>query len=299
VADAFSGPLDGYALWLATEGRPKSPATIRNYCLYLRQLRSYALQRGLRGWEQLTRAQIRAFLAERRQEASSASATVAYFALKSFFRYLESEELEGTGYRSPLAGLAGPGKLQPPVVPVLSKQQLGRLIQAASAAGPLEEALVRLLTDTGIRIGEAAAMNVLDLAISPAPRLLVHGKGGQDRIVIPGSRTALALRRYLKARAAHPKAESEWFWLGRPGKMSAQSLYKRVVTTGQRAGIKVHPHQLRHSWAHHYRANGGALDDLVYLAGWTGPAMALRYGASAAGERAEQAARRLSLGDQL
>jgi hypothetical protein len=26
VADAFSGPLDGYALWLATEGRPKSPA---------------------------------------------------------------------------------------------------------------------------------------------------------------------------------------------------------------------------------------------------------------------------------
>jgi integrase/recombinase XerC len=298
VADAFSGPLDGFALWLATEGRPKSPATIRNYCLYLRQLRSYALQRGLRGWEQITRTQIRAFLAQRRQEAP-ASATVAYFALKSFFRYLESEELESTGYRSPLASLAGPGKLQPPVVPVLSKPQLGLLIQAAKAAGPLEEALVRLLTDTGIRIGEAAAMNIRDLTISPAPRLLVHGKGGKDRIVIPGTRTALALRRYLKARAAHPKVESEWFWLGRPGKMSAQSLYKRVVTTGQRAGIKVHPHQLRHSWAHHYRANGGALDDLVYLARWTGPAMALRYGASAAGERAEQAARRLSLGDQL
>ena len=26
VADAFTGPFDGYALWLATEGRPKSPA---------------------------------------------------------------------------------------------------------------------------------------------------------------------------------------------------------------------------------------------------------------------------------
>ena len=197
MADAFSGPLDGYALWLATEGRPKSPATIRNYCLYLRQMRSYALQRGLSGWQQLTRAHIRAFLAERRQETSGASATVAYFALKSFFRYLESEELEGTEYRSPLANLAGPGKLQPPVVPVLSKQQLAQLIQAARAAGPLEEALVRLLTDTGIRIGEAAAMTMLDLTISPAPRLLVHGKGGKDRVVIPGTRTALALRRYL------------------------------------------------------------------------------------------------------
>lgn len=60
LADAFSGPLDGYALWLATEGRPKSPGhqPIRNYCLYLRQLRFYALQRGLSGWEQLTRAHI-------------------------------------------------------------------------------------------------------------------------------------------------------------------------------------------------------------------------------------------------
>ena len=94
VADAFSGP---------PEGRPRSSATIRNYCLYLRQLRSYALQRVLRGWEQITRAHIRAFLAQRRQETSSASATVAYYALKSFFRYLESEELEGTEYRSPLA----------------------------------------------------------------------------------------------------------------------------------------------------------------------------------------------------
>lgn len=59
MADAFSGPLDGFALWLATEGRPRSPATIRNYCLYLRQLRSYALQRGLTSWEQLTRSHMR------------------------------------------------------------------------------------------------------------------------------------------------------------------------------------------------------------------------------------------------
>ena len=142
-------------------------------------------------------------------------------------------------------------------------------------------------------------MNTLDLTVSPAHRLLVHGKGDKDRIVIPGKRTVLALHRYLRARAAHPQAQSDWFWLGRPGKMSAQSLYKRVVTVGQRAGMKVHPHQLRHTWAHHYRADGGSLDDLTYLAGWSNYQMALRYGASAAGERAERAARRLSLGDQL
>jgi integrase len=71
------------------------------------------------------------------------------------------------------------------------------------------------------------------------------------------------------------------------------------VKSGRLVKLDVHPHQLRHTWAHRYRANGGALDDLVYLAGWTGPAMAIRYGKSAAGERAEAAARRLSLGDSL
>jgi hypothetical protein len=84
VADAFTGPFDGYVLWLATEGRPKSRATVWNYCYYLREMRSYALQRGLTDWEQLTRAHVRAFLAERRQKVSSSSAAVAHYALKSF-----------------------------------------------------------------------------------------------------------------------------------------------------------------------------------------------------------------------
>jgi hypothetical protein len=38
---------------------------------------------------------------------------------------------------------------------------------------------------------------------------------------------------------------------------------------------------------------------MCYLAGWSGPAMALRYGQSAASERAEQKAMDLSLVDQM
>jgi hypothetical protein len=33
---------------------------------------------------------------------------VAFYALRSFFRYLEAEELEGTGYRSPMATATAP-----------------------------------------------------------------------------------------------------------------------------------------------------------------------------------------------
>ena len=123
MADALSGPLDRFALWLATEGRPRSPATIRNYCLYLRQLRSYALQRGLTSWEQLTRSHIRAFLAQRRQETSEATAHLAFSACKSFFWYLEAEELEGTGYRSPVAVMASPGPPRPKLVPCCPRRR--------------------------------------------------------------------------------------------------------------------------------------------------------------------------------
>jgi site-specific recombinase XerD len=188
--------------------------------------------------------------------------------------------LEGTSYRSPVAVMASPGPPRPKLVPVLSKRQAARIIDGARAAGPLDEALVRLLLDTGIRIGEAASMKVTDLRLGQQPRLLVHGKGGKDRMVIPGKRTSLALRRYLRARASNPQAERGWFWLGPRGRQSAQSLRKRVTAAGRRAGIKTHPHQLRHSWAHHYRANGGALDDMTYLAGWSDMRMALRYGVS-------------------
>ena len=83
-------------------------------------------------------------------------------------------------------------------------------------------------------------------------------------------------------------------WLGKRGPLTIAGLDQLIRAIGRRAGLDIHPHLLRHTWAHHYRLNGGQTDNLVYLAEWEGPVMAIRYSRSAA-ERAEMEARGLSL----
>jgi integrase len=84
------------------------------------------------------------------------------------------------------------------------------------------------------------------------------------------------------------------------GAMGVSGLDKLIRRVGANAGLEsIHPHLLRHSWAHMYRVNGGSVDNLATLAGWTGVAMSMRYGASAAAERAEAEARQLSLVDRM
>lgn len=77
-------------------------------------------------------------------------------------------------------------------------------------------------------------------------------------------------------------------------------LFQVLERRCEQAGIaRIHPHQFRHTYAHKLVQANVNDADIMYTAGWKDRGMLMRYGASAAAERAIEASRRASPADRL
>jgi integrase len=81
-----------------------------------------------------------------------------------------------------------------------------------------DEAIIRLMAETGARAGETAAMRKSDLDLAAGVAMIRRGKGGKGRRVPFGPQTARALDRYIRIRRIHRLASSDALWLGDRGK---------------------------------------------------------------------------------
>jgi site-specific recombinase XerD len=246
----------------------------------------------------IRREHVEAFIEDILGRRSPATAANRYRALSRFFKFLEEE---GEVSASPMARMSPPSLPETPI-PVLDDDQLRRLLKACSGTtfeDRRDAAALRLFLDCGLRLSELANLTLDDLD-EEHDVAVVMGKGRRPRAVPFGAKTGQALDRYLRARARHPHGKSSWLWLGRRGRMTASGIGQMVERRGTEAGIDgLHPHMLRHVFAHRFLAAGGGETDLMMLAGWRSRAMLNRYGSSAASQRAHEAHRRLRLGDVL
>jgi integrase len=80
--------------------------------------------------------------------------------------------------------------------------------------------------------------------------------------------------------------------LGRKGRLTQDGLRQMLERRCTDAGIAhIDPHRFRHTFAHEANKRGTHDDALMQVAGWQSPQMLLRYGKSAATERAREAHR--------
>jgi site-specific recombinase XerD len=220
--------------------------------------------------------------------------------LRRFTSWLVAEEILKA---DPLAGITVDTP-EPPLVPILTDEELGALLHTCKGKdfrARRDEVVIRLLLDTGLRVSELVGIDTKDLDLD-AESVTVTGKGGRMRSAYFSAKTGLVLDRYLRARRGHRYASEAGLLLGERGRLTTDAIRERLKVRAEQAGLDpagIHPHRFRHSWASDWLLAGGQERDLKRLAGWSSDAMLSRYGASAADQRAREAARRLRRGDRV
>jgi integrase/recombinase XerC len=141
--------------------------------------------------------------------------------------------------------------------------------------GPFPErdrALFELLYATGLRVSEAAGLDLEDVDFS-ARMARVTGKGGKQRIVPFGEEAEAALRDYLPARAALRQGcddDGEPLFVNtRGGRLTTRSMARLLKRRLRAAGLpaEISPHALRHTFATHLLSAGADLRSIQELLG--------------------------------
>jgi len=165
-----------------------------------------------------------------------------------------------------------------PAIARLGRGRAAGVCAGSSVAARRDTAIVRLFFDSGCRLGGMAGLRIHDLDFE-AGVAYVLGKGRRPRAAPFGGKTALALRRYLRARHGHAHAASPVLWLGHVGPFGDAGIKQMLERRGAQAGIEgLHAHQFRHTFAHGWMAAGGNDGDLMRVAGWADRSMLDRYG---------------------
>ncbi len=245
--------------------RNRSPKTRENYERYLREFLKFSKIKLPRD---ITESVVREFrLALARRNIKKITQSYYVIALRNFLKYLARHDIK----------VLAPEKIELPKIPerqieVLEYGDLERLLAAPKGAdlrSLRDKAVLEVFFSTGLRLSELCNLSrYIDLKRG---ELSVRGKGDKLRVVFLSDSAKKAIQNYLNKRT--DAEEALFVSLTRAGKVMGKIIPRAVERIIERrareAGIpkKIHPHQLRHSFATDLLVNGADLRSVQELLG--------------------------------
>ncbi|WP_186290515.1 site-specific tyrosine recombinase XerD [Gordonia zhaorongruii] len=259
--------LDRYLDHLTVE-RGAAKNTISSYRRDLQRYRDFLCRNGITDLADVREETVREFLVSLRRgdpehevvPLADSSVARTLVSARGFHKFAAAEGVVVDDVAHAVRPPKAPRRL-PKSLPV--DDVLAILAAAGSPEGPRalrDRALLELLYSCGARISEVTALDVDDIDMAHRA-VVLHGKGGKERIVPVGRPAIAAVDAYLvRGRPALVKKGTPALFLNiRGGRLSRQSAWQVLVDAAGRAGIDkdVSPHTLRHSFATHL-LDGGA-----------------------------------------
>lgn len=266
--------------------RGLSPHTVMSYRDALKLLLQYAAQHCRKDCtdlvlRDLTPELVRAFLEHlgrvRKNVVGTRNARLA--AIHAFFRYLSTTDPRLVAQCQSI--LAIPFKRQSRgVMGYLEKaevQSIFRQINLQELEGKRDDALLRMLYNTGTRAQEIVDLNIGQLRFSRPYYVRIHGKGQRERTCPLWPETVRAIKAYIDERHVQVSDNAPLFLNTRGERLSRFGLRyviaRRVAAAGETCPSlltrKVTPHTFRHTTAMHLLQAGV---DLNMIRSWLGHA---------------------------
>jgi integrase/recombinase XerD len=130
--------------------------------------------------------------------------------------------------------------------------------------------MLEFLYSSGLRRAELVGITMASLDLERSV-VTVFGKGSKERTVPLGMPAMDSCRRYLEVRKEQldkDEAESDFLFINNRGEqLSVRSVNRIVHAYGLKAGMRVTPHMLRHSFATHLLDNGADIRAIQEMLG--------------------------------
>lgn len=238
----------------------RASATILAYSNDIAQLTKFLEDKGIGAVTAVNQSLLEEFKADLSQKGYTAkSVSRKINSIKTFFRFLKSE---GFVEADPAGSIAHPKyEIKPPRI--LSRLEY-RALRDACRADTRISAIVELMLQTGIRIGEVASLKLEDYRDN---EIVIKPYESHEGRIIPFNKAAKeALDKYL---AERPETKERTIFVTKTGRpFLIRNIRSSIERYFDLAGIKnAKVNDLRHTWVYHHLASGTPLITISKLAG--------------------------------